>query len=53
MSDEIRGSPQWTAWKLYWSMFRDGENVIIIKADESIHYGKLTTYEGYCVLGRL
>lgn len=36
--------PTWSAWKLYWSMFKDGDEVVIITDDDKLYWGELETH---------
>ena len=39
--------PTMNAWELWWSTFKDGEEVVVIDEDDKIHWGRLkTTDEG-------
>ena len=44
---------KFNAWKIYWDMFRDGDQVIIVDEDDKVHWGKITAHEYTCVLKRL
>jgi hypothetical protein len=38
------------AWKLFWSMFSEGDNVVVITEDDEFYWGKMSTTDTCCCL---
>jgi len=52
MKETMKNPPAFNAWKLYWNMFQDGDEVVIITEDDKMAWGEIKARGNGCWLKR-